>query len=107
MGYDAVSFDTETDEIPEEVTSDLRLQSLPRIRGTTTLRDVHDLLAKLPDRDAKLQISAINTVARASGCAPDDLPANPAQLRAHLATISAAMAGLSRPTWGSVRSRIL
>jgi integrase len=107
MGYDAVSFDTETDEIPEEVTSGLRLQSLPRIRGTTTLRDVHDLLAKLPDRDAKLQISAINTVARASGCAPDDLPANPAQLRPHLASLSAAMAGLTRGSWSSVRSRLL
>jgi hypothetical protein len=57
--------------------------------------------------ETKLQISAINTVARASGCAPDDLPADPAMLRQHLATISPAMAGLTKGSWSSVRSRLL
>jgi hypothetical protein len=46
-------------------------------------------------------------VARASACAPDDLPADPALLRQHLATISPAMAGLTNGSWSSVRSRIL
>jgi integrase len=71
-----------------------------------TLADVRDILAKLVSPEAKLQISAINTVARASACAPDDLPADPARLRKHLTTISPAMAGLTRASWSSVRSRI-
>ena len=57
--------------------------------------------------DTKLQISAINTVARASRCAPEDIPADPERLRQHLATISPAMAGLTKGSWCSVRSRIL
>lgn len=75
-----------------------------------TLADVRDVLARLPGGDgpeSKLQISAINTVARASGCAPEDLPSDPARLREHLASISCAMAGLTRGSWSSVRSRIL
>lgn len=75
-----------------------------------TLGDVRDRLSQLTGnglREAKLQISAINTVARASGCAPEDLSADPAALRQHLATISPAMAGLTRGSWSSVRSRIL
>ena len=71
-----------------------------------TLADVRDILAKLVSPEAKLQISAINTVARASACAPDDLPADPARLRQHLTTISPAMAGLTKASWSSVRSRI-
>jgi integrase len=55
----------------------------------------------------KLQVSAINTVARALGCAPHDLPADPAELRQQLATISPAMAGLTTASWSSVRSRLL
>ena len=57
--------------------------------------------------DTKLQISAINRVARASRCAPEDIPADPERLRQHLATISPAMAGLTKGSWCSVRSRIL
>lgn len=71
-----------------------------------TLADVRDVLAKLVSPEAKLQISAINTVARASACAPDDLPADPARLRKHLTTISPAMARLTKASWSSVRSRI-
>lgn len=79
-------------------------------RVVQTLADVRDALSKLPDHDSpetKLQISAINTVARASGCAPEDLPSDPARLREHLASISCAMAGLTRGSQSSVRSRIL
>jgi hypothetical protein len=75
-----------------------------------TLADVRDRLLQLADGNSwevKLQVSAINTVARASGCAPDDLPADPALLRQHLSTISPAMAGLTIGSWSSVRSRIL
>jgi hypothetical protein len=75
-----------------------------------TLADVRDRLLQLAGGDSwevKLQVSAINTVARASGCAPDDLPADPALLRQHLSTISPAMAGLTIGSWSSVRSRIL
>src|SRR4051812_22773396 len=71
-----------------------------------TLADVRDILVKLVSPEAKLQISAINTVARASACAPDDLPADPARLRQHLTTISPAMAGVTKGSWSSVRSRI-
>src|SRR5271166_2627616 len=88
-----------------------RTASLPEPAPVVqTLADVRDLLAKLPDRDTqqiKLQISAINTVARASGCAPEDLPADPARLREHLNSLSPAMVGLTRGSWSSVRSRIL
>ena len=80
-----------------------------RPSAARTLGDVRDLLMGLVemDRPAKLQISAINTVARASRCAPDDLPANPVRLREQLELISPAMAGLSQGSWSSVRSRIL
>ncbi len=75
-----------------------------------TLADVRERISEVQGNDArgaKLQLSAINTVARASGCAPDDLSADPALLRQHLSTISPAMAGLTRTSWSSVRSRIL
>ena len=75
-----------------------------------TLADVRAVLLEAADAsstDVKLQLSAINTVARASGCAPDDLPVDPQRLRAHLAAISPAMAGLTMGSWSSVRSRIL
>lgn len=75
-----------------------------------TLAEVRDRLLQINGQDireAKLQISAINTVARASACAPDDLPADPALLREHLKSISPAMAGLTKGSWTSVRSRIL
>lgn len=81
-----------------------------KVAAVNTLGDVRDLLSKLPGSEAqetKLQISAINTVARASGCAPEDLPADPARLREHLNAMSPAMAGLTRGSWSSVRSRIL
>ena len=86
------------------------VQPSRRDRVARTLADVRDRLLELAgpeDRETKLQISAINTVARASGCAPDDLSADPARLREHLATISPAMAGVTRGSWSSVRSRIL
>jgi hypothetical protein len=79
-------------------------------QAVKTLADVRDRLSEVADhasQQVRLQISAINTVARASGCAPDDLPADPARLRKHLAAISPAMAGLTRGSWCSVRSRIL
>jgi len=82
----------------------------PPSRAPTTLADVRNRLSELARPDAvetKLQISAINTVARALGCAPDDLPADPARLRERLSEISPAMAGLTRGSWSSVRSRIL
>ncbi len=75
-----------------------------------TLADVRDRLAALTTggmQETRLQLSAINTVAKASGCAPHDLPADPALLRRHLATISPAMAGLTKSSWSSVRSRVL
>ncbi|WP_428394424.1 hypothetical protein [Lichenicoccus sp.] len=68
------------------------------------------MLLQAPDArspDVKLLVSAINTLARASGCAPDDLPADPALLREHLARISPAMARLTKGSWASIRSRIL
>ena len=73
-----------------------------------TLGDVRDALTRADGTDkTKLQISAINTVARALGCTPEDLPADPAELRRQLATISPAMAGLTVGSWSSVRSRLL
>src|SRR5258708_6319215 len=75
-----------------------------------TLADVRDILSALDGEatdTSKLQLSAINTVARTLGCAPDDLPADPAALRTRLATISPAMAGLTKGSWSSVRSRVL
>ena len=75
-----------------------------------TLADVREVLSRAGNADSaetKLLISAINTVARASGCAPDDLPADPARLREHLASISPAIAGLTNGSWSSVRSRVL
>ena len=85
-------------------------KTLADVRKETLTGELGDKLLELDDRDspeAKLQISAINTVARVSACAPDDLPADPAWLRQHLATISPAMAGLTNGSWSSVRSRIL
>jgi integrase len=82
----------------------------PVNRDVRTLADVRDRLLASDEastKQVKLQLSAINTVARISGCAPDDLPADPAQLRGHLAAISPAMAGLTHGSWCSVRSRIL
>jgi hypothetical protein len=82
----------------------------PVNRDVRTLADVRDrLLASIEasTNEVKLQLSAINTVSRVSGCAPDDLPAGPAQLRGHLAAISPAMAGLTHGSWCSVCSRIL
>jgi hypothetical protein len=80
-----------------------------RPSAARTLGDVRDLLMGLPemDRPTKLQISAINTVAKASRCAPEDLPADPVRLREQLHLISPAIAGLSQGSWSSVRSRIL
>jgi hypothetical protein len=81
-----------------------------RPASARTLADVRDVLLQAGDaagQKTKLLISAINTVARASGCAPDDLPADPARLRQQLATLSPAMAGLTRGSWSSVRSRVL
>jgi integrase len=81
-----------------------------RRRVAVTLADVRDRLTEIDGKDtkeAKLRISAINTVARALNCAPDDLPVDPARLRPMLAGISPAMAGLTRGSWSSVRSRIL
>src|ERR1700747_415228 len=75
-----------------------------------TLADVRDVLLGLDETDPKetrLQLSAINTIARASHCAPADLPAAPARLRQHLHSMSAAMAGMTNGSWHSVRSRIL
>ena len=79
-------------------------------RDVRTLADVRDALCRSADAtspEVKFQLSAINTVSRVSGCAPDDLPADPARLRSHLETISPAMAGLTHATWCSVRSRLL
>jgi hypothetical protein len=79
-------------------------------RIAVTLADVRDILSELDGKDtqeAKLQISAINTVSRALNCAPDDLPVDPARLRQILANISPAMAGLTKSSWTSVRSRVL
>jgi len=106
---ESVYFDTKNEENFVPIPDADALEPLSRGRTIITLRDVRDMLSELPegDRQAKLQISAINTVARASGCAPDDLPADPAHLRPHLASLSAAMAGLTRGSWSSVRSRIL
>jgi len=80
-----------------------------RAPSAGTLAHVRDLLLGLAETDAaaKLQISAINTVARASRCAPEDLSADPARLRQQLQLISPAMAGLTLGSWSSVRSRIL
>ena len=53
-------------------------------RAAATLADVRDRLTEIDGKDtqeAKLQISAINTVARALNCAPDDLPVDPSLLR--------------------------
>ena len=94
-----------TDSTDAEAVKLIPQRPIPR-----TLADVRDMLSQTVDgkgSETKLQISAINTVARASGCAPDDLPADPAMLRQHLATISPAMAGLTRSSWSSVRSRLL
>src|SRR5690242_11760211 len=92
----------------------IRATDLPELarrdRHIGTLADVRDVLLRSPGagtRAVKMQLSAINSLARASGCAPDDLPADPAQLREHLAGISPAMAGLTKGSWSSVRSRIL
>lgn len=94
----------------------LRLKKRPRERVTQnrrpiqTLGDVRDLLSNSSDSHplgTKFQISAIRTLARASGCAPEDLPASPERLREHLNKMSPAMAGLSRASWASVRSRVL
>src|SRR5664280_1284209 len=83
----------------------------PRTRSPTvrTLANVRDFLLAGDDgetRETKLLISAINTVARALRFAPEDIPADPAGLRQHLSSISPAMAGLTRKSWWSVRSRI-
>lgn len=78
-------------------------------RPIRTLADVRDKLLRGADAgspERKLQISAINTLANVSGCAPDDLPADAPALRRHLETISPAMAGLTKGSWASVRSRI-
>jgi integrase len=86
------------------------LTELPdRLPTARTLGDVRDLLMAFGETDtpAKLQISAIKTVARASRCAPEDLPADPARLRQHLQSISSGMAGLTPGSWECVRSRIL
>jgi hypothetical protein len=77
----------------------------PVNRDVRTLADVRDrLLASIEasTNEVKLQLSAINTVSRVSGCAPDDLPAGPAQLRGHLAAISPRW--LVSPTAAGARS---
>lgn len=73
------------------------------------LADVRDVLLALVATDVieiKLELSAINTVARALHCAPEDLPANPARLREQLKLVSPAMAGLAKASWATVRSRV-
>ena len=53
-------------------------------RAAVTLADVRDRLSEIGgdgSLEAKLQISAINTVVRALNCAPDDLPVDPARSR--------------------------
>jgi integrase len=86
-----------------------RAEERSRSTAARTLANVRDILLAGQDADAldtRLQISAINTVARALRCAPEDIPADPAGLRQHLSNISPAMAGLTRQSWWSVRSRI-
>ena len=74
-----------------------------------TLADVRDTLTRMPDppTGTSLMVSAINTIARTLGCAPDDLPANPAELRLAMEKVSPAMAGLTNGSWASTRSRLL
>lgn len=78
------------------------MQILRKVRaveaGTTsrqeparTMADVRDRLLSGPDAQrprVKLELSAISTLARVSGCAPDDISADPAKLRHHLSGIS-------------------
>lgn len=94
----------------EQITEPRVGQVSTRYQVPRTLAGVRDILLAGPDAassEVKLQLSAINTVARASGCAPDDLSADPPRLREHLAAISPAMAGLTLSSWSSVRSRLL
>jgi hypothetical protein len=51
--------------------------------------------------------TAVNSVARTLGCAPDDIAADPASLRLAIEKISAAMAGMTRSSWVSTKSRVL
>lgn len=66
-----------------------------------------DAMSKADGKDRTLYISAINSVAKAFGGSPADLPSDPAELRRKLTTMSAAMAGMTKGSWSSVRSRLL
>ena len=83
----------------------------PRRRaGMHTLGQVRDALASGEDANSqriRLLTSAINTVAKASRCSPEDIPAHPGELRVYLRELSPAMVGLSKSSWSSVRSRVL
>jgi hypothetical protein len=61
----------------------------------------HANLSSIQKRD---QISAVRTVARLLGAAPEDIQADPAKLRRRLETIAWKAEGLSRGRWNNVRS---
>ena len=73
----------------------------PATLPVRTLADVRAVLNQMadPPRDTSLMLSAINSVARTLGCAPDDIAADPANLRLAIEKISAAMAGMTRSSW--------
>ncbi len=83
--------------------------TLPAPTTVRTLADVRNMLTAMADAppDTALMLSAINTIARTLGCAPDDISADPATLRVALGKISPAMAGLTKGSWASTKSRVL
>ena len=81
----------------------------PATLPVRTLADVRAVLNQMvdPPPDTPLMLSAINSVARVLGCAPDDVAADPANLRLSIEKTSAAMAGMTRSSWVSTKSRVL
>jgi len=71
-----------------------------------TLRDRIAVDETLAPRRRHDLISALRTVAKALGRSMDDLPADPAQLRARLKNFAPAMAGLSPRRWRNALSLV-
>jgi integrase len=76
-------------------------------RSRQTLADLIPLIeqANLSPTQRRDQISAVRTVARVLGAAPEDIDVDVARLRRRLETVAPAASALSRGGWNNVRSR--
>ena len=77
-------------------------------RSRQTLADLIPLIeqANLSPTQKRDRISAVRTVARVLGAAPEDVDVDITRLRRRLEAVAPAAADLSRGGWNNVRSRV-